>query len=207
MRSLKLVLTLLLSSTLLVGCTLDSIDAKTALEMKEELIESAYEEFGDFEGVNTSIAYEIKSDEVQEQNDARESYDFHLVRAVTEKEVNRDETIEILRDILNNLDFDKSKDGVLVLLSDNDLLNRTGYSLGTVLYKNGEISRYNAYEKDWSKKPNKVEYDIYEEIQDRLEAGINKDLAYENLAEEMDLDIEKVKSAYDFVDKWKKLDI
>jgi len=175
--------------------------------MKEELIENAYEEFGDFEGVNTSIDYEITCEEIKEQEDKNGYYEFHLVRAVTEKEVNRDEIIEILRDILNNLDFDKSKDGVLVLLSDQEILNRSGYSLGTVLYKNGEISRYKAYEKDWKEKPSKVEYEVYEKIQKQVEEGQAKELAYEKLSKEMEVEEPALKEAYKNVEKWIKLDI
>lgn len=169
------------------------------------------QDYGDYRGVESRVDYEIL--EVQRRRASpdqknRNTYQFHLVNGLVNEEVNKKKIEEVLKAILNSLDFDERIDEVYIFLNDHKALRGSGYSLGALVYKDGEIFDLRSFNKDWTKRPSQEDFQVYELVSGReLEGRLDEEENFSQVALELDMDPGEVRQAYQRVEVWIYMDI
>ena len=106
--------------------------------------------------------YEI----VEEEKESLQfGYDRITVEAITEKKISKEQVESLLKDIANDVenrypDYDNSEDEIFITLHVNKVHVGSVPSLGRLIHRENE-TEIESFEKNWSKKPSKTDYKLY----------------------------------------------
>lgn len=190
----------------MVACDLNDFDEPTALDFKEELMNSAVEDFGEFEGVKTTVNYEIADEYLDQYKIGDSSHEYYRVNVVTYEDVNKNQILEVLKDVLNNLDREKY-DNIGIFLNNRNYFKESSHFLGSLLYSGGQVNYFKTSEKDWTMEPDYLDYEVYEIVKGKIAQGYNKSDAMRETSSQMEKTLLEIDTRYRKIIAWINMDL